>query len=134
MKYSRAEHERGLTMFVARVHRQRFTDSLTNDKLRAKLQSKLAHFAWLDQRYVEEVPTPEPRVLAQRLQAEGAPRTCVLVAEDDALDGRELELEHALAAVLHSDHAALISCVPGRLAVFSDEAPNQVTQLLRRPA
>jgi hypothetical protein len=70
--------------------------------------------------------------MAQLLQAEGAPATCALVAEDDALDGRVMPLVEALEAVLHDFCAALISCVPGRLAVFSDEAPNKVTHILRR--
>ena len=125
-------HEEGLAAFVAREHRPRFRESLGNARLRAKLRRKLAHFDWLDPRYVEDVPVQGPAALAGRLRAEGAGATCVLVAEDDELDGRELGLEDALRAVLHEDGAALLSCVPGRLAVFVDEAPNREVQVLRR--
>ena len=78
------------------------------------------------------VHTPDPAALARTLRREGAGATCVLVAQDDDLDGRELPLEEALRRVLHADDGALISCVPGRLAVFSDEAPNKTTTILRR--
>jgi hypothetical protein len=132
--FTREEHEQGLAVFVARNHRPRFVTALEDPKLRRKLRHKLAHFAWLDERYTDVVPTPEPAALATSLRAEGAPATCVLVAEDDVLDGRELPLEEALRRVLHDFHGALISIVPGRLAVFSDEAPNKTITILRRAA
>jgi hypothetical protein len=130
--FTRHEHEQGLAVFVAPHHRPRFVAALGDSKLRRKLRRKLAHFDWLDSRYTQLVPTPEPAALVQTLRAEGAAETCVLVAGDDDLDGRELPLEEALRRVLHDDDGALISCVPGRLAVFSDEAPNRTTAILRR--
>jgi hypothetical protein len=130
--YSRVEHEQGLARFISREHRPRFIDSLSNDMLRRKLRYKLAHFAWLDERHVTAIPTAEPATMARQLHSEGAPGTCVLVAEDADLDGQELPLEEALDRVLHAFSAALISCVPGRLAIFSDEAPNEQTHVLRR--
>jgi hypothetical protein len=54
------------------------------------------------------------------------------VAEDDALDGLELPLEEALRRLVHHDYGGLISCIPGRLAAFSGEAPNKTTTILRR--
>lgn len=131
--FSRAEHEDGLARFIAREHRARFTAALGDERLRAKLRGRLAHFAWLDERYVMEVSTPAPVALARQLRADGAPAECVLLSEDDEVDGQVLALEDALRLVLHSDHAAMILCVPGRLAVFSGEAPNETTLLLRRP-
>ena len=119
--FTREEHEQGLAVFVARNHRPRFVAALGDPKLRRKLRSKLAHFDWLDARYVQVVHTPDPAALARTLRREGAGATCVLVAQDDDLDGRELPIEEALRRVLHDDDGALISCVPGRLAVFSDE-------------
>jgi hypothetical protein len=130
--FSREEHEQGLAVFVAPHHRPRFIDALADPKLRRKLRHQLAHFGWLDARYQDVVPTPEPAALAHSLRAEGAAETCVLVAGDEDLDGRELPLEEALRRVLHDDDGALISCIPGRLAVFSDEAPNKNTTILRR--
>jgi hypothetical protein len=70
--------------------------------------------------------------LARILRAEGAGDMCVIVAEDADLDGRELPLDEALLRVLDDHYGALISCVPGRLAVYSDEAPNKTTTILRR--
>ena len=129
---TREQHEQGLARFVAREHRPRFLDSLEDEKLRRKLRAKLAHFAWLDARYATAVATREPAEMAQALAWGGAPETCFLVSEDDELDGSELPLEQALELVLHSFHGTLISCVPGKLALFSDEAPNKETLILRR--
>jgi hypothetical protein len=130
--FAREEHELGLAVFVARHHRPRFIAALGDARLRRKLRLKLAHFDWLGAHYTDVVPTPEPAALAHRLRAEGAGETCILVAGNDDLDGRELPLEEALRRVLHDDDGALISCVPGRLALFSDEAPNETTTILRR--
>jgi hypothetical protein len=130
--FTREEHELGLVTFMAPPHRPRFVAALGDPKLRSKLRDKLAHFDWLDARYEEVVPTTEPAALAHSLRAEGAAETCVLIAGHEDLDGRELPLEQALRRVLHDDDGALVSCVPGKLAVFSGEAPNKTTTILRR--
>ncbi len=70
--------------------------------------------------------------MARLLRERGASESCVVVSEDEELDGTALPLEEALGAVLHSFYGSLISCVPGRLAVYSGEAPNQTTTLLER--
>lgn len=131
-EHSREEHEQGLGRFILPEHRPRFVDSLADERLRRKLRHKLAHFAWVDVRYATPAPTVEPAALARALEREGAPRTCFLVSGDDDLDGAELPLEEALERVQHSDDGTLISCVPGRLAVFTDEAPHAETLVLRR--
>jgi hypothetical protein len=133
-QFSREEHEQGLALFLARQHRPRYLDSLTDEKLRQKLRGRLAHFDWLDERCVERVDTTSPEDMARGLRVEGAPQTCVVVSEDHDLDGSEMALEEALRSVLHDDDGALISCVPGRLAIYSDEAPNKTTLILRRSA
>lgn len=129
---ARENHEQGLGRFILREHRPRFVDSLADERLRRKLRHKLAHFAWVDERYGTAAPTVEPAALARVLEREGAPKTCFLVSGDDDLDGAELPLEEALELVQHSDEGTLISCVPGKLAVFVDEAPHEETLVLRR--
>ena len=44
---------------------------------------------------------------------------------DGPLDGLDVPLEDAIAAIVGSGYSALVSCVPGRLAYFEDEGPDQ---------
>jgi hypothetical protein len=130
---SSADHEEGLALFISHVHRARFRDSLENNKLRAKLRRRLAHFEdWLDPSHVKYIPTSSPQEMADVLRLKGAGTACHVVSEDADLDGSTMPLEAALMAVLHDDYGALVSCVPGRLARYSGEAPNQTTALLER--
>ncbi len=130
----REEHEQGLALFLEPVHRARFRESLGSPKLREKLRSKLYHFAWLDERYAEEIRTGDPEEVATYLRRLGAPSTCFVVISSEELDGRELPLLDALRQVLGDEDGALVSCVPGRLGVYAGEAPNKETVILARPA
>ena len=113
------EHERGLARFLVGEWRARFRESLAPAKRRDTLRSQLPHLTHLDPRFA--TPTHESgRVLAAQLREKGAEDHCYLLSEDPDLDGRELSLEEALAAIADSGspHATFISCVPGKLAYF----------------
>jgi hypothetical protein len=126
-------HEDGLSYFIEPVHRERFRDSMRSTRRRAKLRDQLAHFRWLDQRYTDgAVPLDIDRI-TERLRSLGAPDTCFVVSEDEALDGREMPLDDAVRAVLWGDYGTLLSCVPGRLAFYCDEARLDMA-ILARPA
>jgi hypothetical protein len=129
-------HERGLASFLVGEWRARFRESLAPDKRRDKLRSQLPHLSHLDARFTTLVSATEQigSALGARLREKGAGETCVLLSEDAGLDGRELALEDALVEVVDapSHLATFISCVPGRLAYFHDEAPGS-RYLLERP-
>ena len=55
-----------------------------------------------------------------------------VISEDEDLDGRTMPLREAVSAVLWGDYGTLISCVPGRLASYCDEARLNVAILVRR--
>jgi hypothetical protein len=77
----------------------------------------------LDSRFARLIPPSTHTLLdlARLLRSRGAPATCVLLAEDAALDGTELPLDDALEAVVGRGMGAFISCLPGRLAYFEGE-------------
>lgn len=129
-----SEHEEGLSRFIEPAHRARFRDSLRNEKLRAKLRDQLAHFRWLDARYAVSAGPLDVDGITQRLRALGAPDTCFVISENETLDGRKMPLDEAVRAVLWGDYGTLLSCVPGRLAFYCDEAPLDVTILQRGAA
>lgn len=127
------EHEDGLARFIEQGHRSRFRESLLNEKLKVKLRQKLAHFDWLDVRYAVEVGPTDAAQLASTLRAHGAPRVCFVLSEDADLDGPALPLDDALASVFASDVGAIISCVPGQLALYHAEPPDPMLLLRRKP-
>ena len=113
------EHERGLARFLVGEWRARFRESLAPAKRRDTLRSQLPHLTHLDPRFATQTHE-SGRVLAAQLREKGAEDHCYLLSEDPDLDGRELSLEEALAAIADSGspHATFISCVPGKLAYF----------------
>jgi hypothetical protein len=131
------QHEEGLAQFVTGNWRARFRESLSSPKRRDKLRSQLPHFSHLDPRFATKVSTFEQRAtsLAARLRIKGASDRCYLFSESPRLDGREVGLDDALRDLVDggSDEATFISCVPGRLAYFHDEQPDN-RYLLEHPS
>jgi hypothetical protein len=125
-------HEKGLSQFIQPAHRPRFLESRRDEKLRVKLPDRLAHFDWLDERFVEEAGPRDGDQIVGRLRALGAPGTCFVLSEGDALDGRFMSLEEAIRTILLEDYGALVSCIPGRLAFYADEARQDAAVLVRR--
>jgi hypothetical protein len=119
------EHEEGLALFVTGEWRSRFRESFASTKRRNKLRSQLAHFSHLDPRFATQVPTSEQRAVnvAARLRSKGAGDRCYLLSESSRLDGQEMALDDALAALLDggSEEATFVSCISGRLAYFHGE-------------
>jgi len=109
--------------FVAPERQERLLGLIASDRGRDKLRRQLAHFAALDVRFAQRITATEqtPADILRLLRANGAPPTCVLLAEDRVLDGRELLLEDALRAVVGQGMGAFLSCVPGRLAYYEGE-------------
>lgn len=112
-----------IAAFVAPGRRDRYLGLLASERGRARLRAALAHFRDLDARYARAVPPADhtPARLAEVLRGRGAPAACHLLAEDDALDGRTLPLDEALAAVVGRGTGAFVSCIPGRLAYYEGE-------------
>jgi hypothetical protein len=123
----REQHERGLALFMVGEWRARFRESLASSKRRDKLRSQLPHFDHLDPRFTTPIPPRErsATILGARLREKGAGDRCYLLSEDADLDGRDLPLDDALVDLVDggSHHATFVSCVPGRLAYFHDEEP-----------
>lgn len=57
----------------------------------------------------------------QLLRSKGAGETCWAISEDSAIDGRELELRIALEKIMGSGMGTILSCIPGKLALFEGE-------------
>lgn len=73
------------------------------------------------------------RDVEELLRADGAPASCYVLSEDSDIDGRMLDLHDALSNIVFTDYAGVISCIPGKLALFSDEAPGGQWLLRKNP-
>ncbi len=121
----REEHERGLARFLVGEWRARFRESLAPAKRRDTSRSQLPHLTHLDPRFSTPLPEEGMGTLGATLREKGAGDRCYLLSEDPDLDGRELPLDDALAAIAEggSPHATFVSCLPGQLAYFRGADP-----------
>jgi hypothetical protein len=116
--------------FIAPHRRSRWLSSLVSAKRRRKFLDCLNHCADLDTRYARPLAANADVVTV--LRSLGAPATCYVVSDTAALDGREMPLAEAVAAAELAGWGTLISCIPGRLACYIDEAGSRRRLLLVR--
>jgi hypothetical protein len=131
----RTEHERAtIKAFILKERQERLLYLLENPKRRKKFLDELGHFRWFDKRFAVPVKWKvDPALslwgrhlqgidnIATLLRSRGAAKTCWVISERAAIDGKELELEAALEEVVGGDAGAILSCVPGKLAYFEGE-------------
>ena len=132
---SQVEHEQAtIKAFVSHDKQERFLTFLSKPKTRSKLTHELASFTWFDPRFATPIPwkVDPHRGLWQRhlqgiqnvhrlLTLKGAGKTCWAISADADLDGKELELESVLERVFDSDSGTILSCLPGKLGLYSGE-------------
>lgn len=130
------EHQQGLAKFLLPDRRVRFLAALHGKPAaRSKEVARLPHRPGLDPQWARPVSPAGPlAALLARLEAEldAADSDEVYVVSDDPeLDGRTLTRSDALRRVVPTQASALISVVPGRLALYSGERVDDVLVLKR---
>jgi hypothetical protein len=137
-EFGTMQHEEALIRaFIVPAKRQRYLDKLSSPKARQQfIADNLYHMADLDERYTERLKIHRPLVafearrasyidaLYALLRDRGAPSRCYVVSATE-LDGQEADLREALERVRGSSEGTFISCIPGRLAYFEGETPDQ---------
>jgi hypothetical protein len=126
MGYQLAPHEEAaVRAFIVRERRERFLEQLPNPKHRHKITKSLAHPnpAWFDSRCMKAIPPAQNSAasIAKLLHAKGAGVTCWAISEDARFDGREVELDSALAELVGYGMGVILSCVAGKLAFVESE-------------
>jgi hypothetical protein len=51
----------------------------------------------------------------------GAGTTCWVISENEDFDGREMDLESAIGKAIDGQTTTILSCIPGKLALFVGE-------------
>jgi hypothetical protein len=114
------EHEHKLVAsFIAAARRSRHLELSDKPKRRKDITRSLAHFEHLDERYLIGI-APREQNPSDILRSKGAPEICYAVSEDDELDGKEIDLTHALETVIGRGMGTFFG-IPGKLAYFEDE-------------
>lgn len=114
--------------FISPRRQARWLSLLGSVKGRRKLLDSLNHCCDLDPRYT--MPLPSTVDLVAILRERGAPETCCVLSDVAALDGRELPLAEAITGAELAGFGTLISCIPGRLGCYIDEAGTRRRLLL----
>lgn len=139
MPHASRLHEDGLTVFVAAHRRDRFRRALASGgKARAKELSRLHDGPELDLRWVSRPVVPAGGSITRESIVSGvkvlAPHADIahVVSGDRSLDGCTLDVASAVGQALGSREGALISVVPGRVALYVGELVDD-TLVLHRP-
>jgi hypothetical protein len=130
--------EATIRAFVAPNRRARWLEAVQNPKVRGQMTGRLAHDDdFLDQ-YVQDFRPSGKRdaevaAIVQEMTRRGAPATCHVISENDDVDGQVLPLLDALDATLGWS-AALLICLPGKLALHLPEPPSHPVILPKPPS
>lgn len=124
------EHEQAfVSVFVVPEKRARYTEFLSKQKRRVEITNRFSHF--FD--FVPQLATQIPRdsALAAQLRKRGAGDIAHVIGGRDGLDGCDMPLEEAINEAMIDPGGVVISCIPGRLALFIQEFPPGETYILR---
>jgi hypothetical protein len=121
------DHEESLvSVFVVSEKRARYAEFLRKPKRRAEILNRLCHF--FD--FMPQLATQVPRdaALAALLRKRGAGPTAHVIG--GRKDGADLPLEEAIDEAMTDPNGVVVSCVPGRLALYLQEFPPGDTFIL----
>jgi len=108
--------------FVVPAKRARYLEFLPKPKRRGPLLDRWNHFFDFVPELATQIPRASASELARALRRHGAGRLAYVMGERGS-DGLELPLEDAIESALASGWGAVVSCIPGRLALYLQEFP-----------
>jgi hypothetical protein len=129
-----AGHETAtIRAFVVPEKQKRLLGFLAKPKTRKRFVQELSHFRLLDQRFVIPVAWNSIQIsdsgqpvhgianICRQLRLKGAGTTCWVISENEDFDGREMDLESAIGKAIDGQTTTILSCIPGKLALFVGE-------------
>lgn len=118
-----AAHEAAfVAAFVIPDKRARYLEFLPNPKRRGEILNRWNHFFDFIPERATQVPRTSASELAQALRRRGAGGLGYVIGEGSS-DAREMPLESAIESALASGWGAIVSCIPGQLALYLQEFP-----------
>lgn len=127
LEMDQGHHETQLIQnFIRREKQDRLLSFLCNPNKRRKATDTLYHLRDLDKKHIVDITlnSLSPLQIAQALRERGAPKTCWVVSTNSELDAKEVDLETVLSDIVGGSEGSLLSCIPGKLAYYEGESPN----------
>lgn len=125
-------HEQAfIDSFVVPAKRARYTEFLPVAKRRQEILHRFNHFFDFVPNLAEQTPRSSPEELTALLRKHGAPAV-VYVIGGQILDGHESPLAEAVGKVFCDGWGTVISCLPGKLALYFQEFPDGNVFLLTK--
>ena len=125
------EHEQAfVSVFVVPEKRGRYAEFLPKPKRRVEVTRRFNHFFDFVPALARQIPRGTSAELAPLLRARGAGDTAHVIGGRDEIDGQDLPLEEAIDGALGDPSGVVVSCIPGRLALYVQEFPPGDTFIL----
>ncbi len=125
------EHEQAfVSAFVVSEKRARYAEFLPKPKRRVEITGRFCHFFDFVPALARQVPRGVASELAPLLRAKGAGDMAHVIGGRDEIDGQDLPLEEAIDSALADPSGVVVSCIPGRLALYIQEYPPGDTFIL----
>jgi hypothetical protein len=123
-----------IAAFVVQRKRERYCGFLDSPKRRPKFLCELYHFRDFDPACLVPLSGPNDSAagLIADLRRRGAAKDCYVISVVHDLDGVTAPLEQIVPRVFALAEGTLLLCIPGRLAYYEGEAPNNRYILERR--
>ena len=112
-----------VSAFVVPEKRARYAEFLPKPKRRVEITHRFCHYFDFIPSLAKQIPRGVASELAPLLRARGAGSTAHVIGGRDEIDGRDLPLEEAIDLALADPSGVVVSCVPGRLALYIQEFP-----------
>src|SRR3954468_18338116 len=114
------DHEQAfVSAFVVPEKRARYAEFLPNPKRRIQITTRFSSFFDFIPALAKQVPRDSD--LAGQLRKRGAGDIAHVIGGRDRFDGRDMLLEEAINEAMIDPSGVVISCIPGRLALFMQE-------------
>ena len=125
------KHEQAfVSVFVVPEKRARYAEFLPKPKRRIEVTRRFNHFFDFVPALARQVPRGTGAELAPLLRTKGAGDTAHVIGGRDEIDGQDLPLVEAIDGALADAGGVVVSCIPGRLALFIQEFPPGDTFIL----
>lgn len=125
----RMEHEQAfVSVFVVPEKRARYSEFLPKPKRRIEITRRLNHFFDFMPALAKQVPRDSD--LSAQLRKQGAGDIVHVIGGRDGLDGVDMPLVEAINEARIDPSGVVISCIPGRLALYMQEFPPGDTYIL----
>ena len=125
------DHESSLvSTFVIPEKRARYAEFLPKPKRRREIIWRLNSFFDFVPELATQVPRSSPEELGALLRKRDAPAKAYLIGSFTKFDGTELPLVEAIGVAYTDGWGCVVSCLPGRLALYLREFPPGDTYIL----